>query len=160
MHTSLIIAALFIAPFVGHCAADQDALKFYFVSDKPVSGGRYIDTAACPKVGYITNTPNLVVSHLQAVSTNTVQTTTHYNGEVSVRTNTAISIQMTAADAKLLAGLTRENIGHRILITLGERPLMAPIIESPIESGDFQITLPDGEDTEAILATFKKFVRH
>jgi hypothetical protein len=43
---------------------------------------------------------------------------------------------------------------------LGERPLMAPIIESPIESGDFQITLPDGEDTEAILATFKKFVRH
>jgi preprotein translocase subunit SecD len=160
MRTSLIIAALFIAPFVGHCAADQDTLKFYFVSDEPVSGGRYIDTATCPKVGYITNTPNLVVSHLQGISTNTVHTTIHYNSKVSVRTNTAISIQMTTADGKLLASLTRENIGHRILITLGERPLMAPMIQSAIESGDFQITLPDGEDTEATLAAFKKFVRH
>ena len=159
MRTILIIFSLFIAPLVRQCAAAQDTLKFYVVSDEPVPGGRYIDTAECPKVGYIGNTPNLVVRHLQAVSTNTYQVFSQYNGKVSVQTNAAIVIQMAAADETRFAGLTRENVGRCILISLGDRPLMAPRVQTPIKTGDFQISLADGRGAEATLAALKKFVR-
>ncbi len=71
----------------------------------------------------------------------------------------AIVIHMLAPDAKLFADLTRENIGHRLLISLGERPLMAPVIQMSIESGDVQIIVGEGGNVEAIAAALKKFVR-
>ena len=160
MSTLLIVFSLFVAPVIGRCVAPQDSLRFYVVNDEPVTGGRYIDTPECPKVGYITNAPNLVITHLQSVSTNTSQVISHYNGKVSVETNTSIVIQMSAQDAKLFADLTRQNIGRRILISLGERPLVAPVVQMPIESGDIQITVGQGRDVEAVVAALKKIVRH
>jgi hypothetical protein len=72
MRTLLIVFSLFIAPCVGRCVEPQgdNTLRFFVVSDEPVAGGRYVDTPECPKVGGITNTPNLVITRLQSVSTN------------------------------------------------------------------------------------------
>ena len=160
MRTLIITFLLFIAPHVGLCVSVQeDTLKFYIVSENPIAGGRFIDTPDCPKVGYITNTPNLVITRLESVSTNTTTSYSFENGKSSAVLTPAILINMYGPDAAKFADLTRQNIHRRILICLGERPLIASQIDMPIESGDFQITLGNGKDFEAITATLKKFVR-
>jgi preprotein translocase subunit SecD len=148
MRTLLIIFSLFIAPCVGRCVQPQsdNTLRFYVVSDNLIAGGRYVDTPECPKVGYVSNTPDLIVTNLQSVSTNALMT--------------VVEIQMFEPDAKRFADLTRQNIGHRILISLGDRPLMAPIVQCAIENGKMQITAGEGRDIQAISAVLKRFVRH
>jgi hypothetical protein len=132
MRMLLVIFSLFIASCLGHSVVVQgDALRFYIVSDGPIAGGRYIDTPDCPKVGYVANTPNLTVTRLQSVTTNVTEGTF---------IESVIVIQLCAPDAKVLADLTRRNVGRRILISLGARPLVAPIVAVPIEDGDCAIT--------------------
>jgi len=148
MRTLLIILSVLIAPYVGRCVQPQgdNTLRFYVVSDTLVAGGRYVDTPECPKVGYVSNTPDLVITNLQSVSTNAL--------------NAAVDIQMFEPDAKRFADLTRQNISHRILISLGDRPLMAPVVQCAIENGKVQITAGEGKDIQAIAAALKRFVRH
>ena len=155
-----LLVSLLITPYVGCGALNQEsALRFYVVSDKPVGGGRYIDTPDCPKLGYISSKPDLVITHLESVSTNTWQIYRRADGKTSVETRPAIQIQMLAPDTKQFAELTRHNIGRQILITFGDRPLTAPTIAAPIESGNVHITLAPGGDFEAIATALRNLVR-
>jgi preprotein translocase subunit SecD len=160
MRTLIIIFSLFIAPCVGRCVEPQgdNTLRFYIVSDEPVTGGRYVNTPECPEVGYITNTPNLVITSLQSVSTNASHIIKHDKMPDEIKTD--VVIQMFEPDAKRFADLTRQNIGHRILISLGDRPLMAPVVQAPIENGNIQICVAEGKDIQGIAAVLKRFVRH
>ena len=155
-----LLVSLFITPYSGCCALNrEDALRFYVVSDKPVANGRYIDTPECPKLGYIGNKPDLVITRLQSVSTNTWQIQSRANGKTSVETRPAIQIQMLAPDTKRFAELTHHNIGRHILVSFGDRPLTAPAVAAPIESGNMHITFAQGGDFEAIAAALRKLVR-
>jgi len=157
MRTLLLIFSLFIVPYVGRSVEPQadNTLRFYVVSDEPIAGGRYVSTPECPKVGYITNTPNLVIIRLQSVSTNGSVVITHDNNR-----QMTVTIQMLEPDAKRFADLTRQNLGHRILISLGDRPLMAPVVQAPIENGNVMISAGEGKDIQGIVAVLKRFVRH
>jgi hypothetical protein len=155
-----VLVSLIITPYIGRCALNQeDALRFYVVSDKPIGDGRYIDTPDCPKLGYIGRKPDLVITHLQSVSTNTWQITSYANGKSSVETRHAIQIQMLAPDTKRFAELTRQNIGRHILVSFGDRPLTAPAVAAPIESGNVHITFAPGGDFEAIATALRRLVR-
>ena len=155
-----VLFLLIITPHTGCCALNrEDALRFYVVSDKPIGDGRYIDTPECPKLGYIGSKPDLVITHLQSVSTNTWQIYSRANGKSSVETRPAIQIQMLGPDTKRFAELTRHNIGRHILVSLGDRPLTAPAVAAPIESGNMHITFAQGGDFEVIAAALRKLVR-
>ena len=161
MRIFLIILSLAWEPFIARCVTPQDALMFYIVSDQAIAGGRYINTPDCPNVGYITNTPNMVITHLESVSTNAIPVVTEdRSGRMSAKTNCAIVIQLAKGDAKLFTQLTEQKVGHRLLICLGDRPLIAPRINSPIENGEFEITLAEDRNIGSVLAVLRKFVRH
>lgn len=158
MRNFLIILLFALPALAGRCVdAPEDTIRFYVVSDKFVTGGRYVDTPECPKVGYISSTPNLSVTRLQSVSTNASHSV--YLDHMQDVVSTDVVIEMFQSDAKLFAELTRQNIGNRVLISLGNRPLIAPIIQMPIKSGEIQISLGAGRDVQGIAAQLKKFVR-
>jgi preprotein translocase subunit SecD len=160
MRTLSFIFLLFVVPCVGRCVEPRadNTLRFYVVSDEPIAGGRYVNTPECPNVGYVTNTPNLVITRLQSVSTNASHVVHHDKIPDEIKTD--VVIQMFEADAKRFADLTRQNIGRRILMSLGDRPLMAPVVQAPIESGGIQISVNEGKDIENIAAVLKRFVRN
>jgi len=147
MRALLIICSLVFSTFPGRCVqSPEDTLRFYVVSDKLVAGGRYVDTPECPKVGYISDTPNLVISRLKSVSTNSLMP--------------AVEIQMFEPDAQRFAEITRRHLGQRILFSLGARPLMAPSVQMPIENGKVEITVGNGGDIQGIFTALKKFEGH
>ena len=164
MRTLLVTLLLFTRTLVGYCAdtpaGSTNALRFYVVSDEPIAGGRYVDTVPLPKLGYISNEPSLLITGLQSVSTNTGRTITHYNGKREETVQPGVTVQFLAADSRHFAEFTRQNIGHRILLMLGDRPLIAPIVQTPIEGGNVTITLHVQKDAEDLLKELKKFVQH
>lgn len=124
-----------------------NSLNFFVVSDKAVIDGRYVDTPEFPKLGYMSNTPNLTVTRLQSVATNTQTFITTYQGKTTQSSETVVEITLLPSDAKRFAKLTADNAGKRILIALGERPLLAPRIMEPINAG--RVAIRAGTKTDA-----------
>jgi hypothetical protein len=56
-------------------------LNFFVVHDRAIAGGKFIDTADFPKLGYIGNVPDLIVTNLQAVTLTNATTTVTINGK-------------------------------------------------------------------------------
>lgn len=164
MRALLIFVLMLNSPLLTHAADDAksptNALRFFVVSDEKIPDGRYLDTAEFPKLGYIRNTPDLVVSNLQSVTTNTASWLETYQGKQTQKSAPAFQILMLASDSKRFSELTRTNLGHRLLLMLEERPLIAPVIMSPIESGSIQVRLGEKNDSGIIAAALTKFVQH
>jgi hypothetical protein len=146
----LIYAVVVAAPLVIACQAagaeaTNKALTFYILSEGKIDGGRFIDTAAIPKAGYIAAKPDLIVTNLQDVFP---QKSAGYsimfqtNGDHTVVSNTprpAISLILQPEDAKRFAAITQQAVGKRMLVMLGDKPLTAPLVMAPIETGNVAI---------------------
>ena len=143
MRTNYNILMVGIAMLLGSCSdrpAPTNALCFFVVSEKPVAGGRYIDTPDFPKLGHISSTPSHVLASLKEVSTNNVTSISILDRQVvSTNTTAAVSIIMFPEDGKSFATFTRQNINRQILLMLRDRPLIAPMIRAPIETGSLQL---------------------
>jgi preprotein translocase subunit SecD len=120
-------------------------LKFYTVSEQRVDGGRFIDTPAIPKAGYIAAKPDLEVTALRDVyrqESAGFSIMTDTNGNHTVVTNAhapALAVVLSAEDAKRFAALTERAVGKRLLVMLGDKPLTAPVVRSPIKAGTMVI---------------------
>ena len=111
-------------------SADTNGLCFFVISEAPIKGGRFIDTAEFPKLGYISNAPNYVLMRLQEVWTNDLTSVSHFQGTVTTNMYPAVSLKMLPSDAEGFAELTRQNINRRVLATLGGTLLVAPTIRA------------------------------
>ncbi len=160
MRTLCIILTIIMARSLAF-SAETNALLFFAVSETPIIGGRYIDTAEFPKLGYISNAPNFVLSRLQAVSTNYVTPILRGNKEV-MSTNITPEVLMTMfpTDRKMFAAFTRQHVGRKILLMLGGRPLMAPIVSAPIETGSFKLANREGRLPWSVVEEIRKLARH
>jgi hypothetical protein len=74
---------------------------------------------------------------------------------VGTARQTDIAINLNGADAKQLETITRANIGHRLLLCLGDKPLIAPRIVEPLEHG-FSVNF--GDRTTNILPILESLV--
>jgi hypothetical protein len=143
---TLIAASLFLV--AAHLSYSQEmpsrqttnVLRFFAVSEDPVPGGRYVDTPECPKVGYISNTPSLIITSLQSVATNVSQSFESINGMTAKVVQPSIVIKFNEADSKKFFDLTKAQFGRRILLSLGDRPLIAPVVREPIVTGTVSIS--------------------
>jgi preprotein translocase subunit SecD len=127
------------------------------VSEKPVAGGRYIGTPDFPKLGYISNTPGYVLARLKEVSTNDVTGISIVDRQVvSTNTTAAVSITMFPEDGRSFAAFTRQNIDRQILLMLSDRPLIAPMVRAPIETGGLELpSFP-----KSVVDDIQRLVRH
>ena len=164
MKTILSLWAISAIAASAYCAdattGETNVLKFFLVSESPVAGGRNIDTAEFPKLGYIGAQPDMLVLSLKSVATNTAHSISHYAGKTTEADEPAITIMMFPTDARRLVDLTRENVGSKLLLMLGNRPLIAPIIRAPIETPSLELTLRKRKDVDRIRDDLKKLVRH
>lgn len=149
-----------IAMLLASCSnrtAPANALCFFAVSEKPVAGGRYIDTSDFPKLGYISNTPDYVLASLKEVSTNDVTSISIVDRQI-VETNTtaAVSITMFPAEGRSFAIFTRQNIDQKVLLMLRDKPLIAPMVRAPIATGSLELpSLP-----KSVVEDIQRLVRH
>jgi len=156
MRTPLIIVVLVIARSLAFCA-ETNALSFFVVSDTAIPNGRYIDTPEFPKLGYVSNAPSYVLTRLRAVSTNDVPEISIVNRKVaSTNTSPAVTIRMFRTDGESFAEFTRQNIDRKVLLMLRDKPLLAPMVRAPIETGSVQLpSLP-----KSVVEDIQKLVRH
>jgi len=144
--------------------APKVPLSFYVVSEQKIDGGRFIDTPNLPKLGYIAAIPDLVITRLVAVS----ETVAH-SGMVNVdkdgkRTVTplpdqpALDIMILPEDAQKFEALTEHSIGKQVLLMLGDAPLMAPRVNSPVSTQSFQLSLGKDSNQKVIEDELKKLV--
>ena len=141
-------------------SADTNGLCFFVISDAPIKGGRFIDTAEFPKLGYISNTPNYVLTRLAEVWTNDVTSVSHFQGTVSTNKYPAVSLKMLPSDAEGFAEFTRRNINRRVLATLRGTPLVTPMIRAPIETGTLELARPKGRFPQSVIHGIQEFARH
>jgi preprotein translocase subunit SecD len=102
----------------------------------------------------------MLVRSLQSVVTNTTHATSSSAGKTTEAYELSIEIKMFPPDAKRFADLTRENVGRRLLLMLGNTPLIAPVIRMPIETGNLDLTLGERKDVDRIKNDLKSLVPH
>jgi hypothetical protein len=170
LHIVAIGASLLTACRVAGAETTNMALAFYVLSEEKVAGGRFIDTAAIPKAGYIGPVADLVVTNLldvypQQSAPSSIMTDT--NGNRIAVTNAArpsLSIVLPPEEAKRFAALTERAVRKRLLVMLGPKPLTAPVIMMPIEGGSIMIEFGHefGGQTEVdkVERDLKKLITH
>jgi preprotein translocase subunit SecD len=160
----ILLAAAALITSRSHAATESGSLSlsFYLVSEKKIDGGRFINTPDCPKLGYIAAKPDLIITRLVAVN----ETVSHEfiidvdkNGKQTKTPVDRLALEITILpeDAQKLETLTRQNIGKRLLVMLGDETLVAPNINSPI-STPFVITIQDKSKRMKIENGLKKLV--
>jgi hypothetical protein len=163
MRTRLIIVFFVIARALALCA-ETNALSFFVVSDTAIPGGRYIDTAEFPKLGYISNAPSYIVTRLRKVSTNDVTEVSllRSGGKVDATTKITrgVSITLFPDDTKAFADFTRQNVFRRILLMLGDQPLTAPRVLAPIETGDVRLDSGTNDFSKRVIDGIQSLVRN
>ena len=164
-HTLTLLVLFVIAPWIVHADDTNSGLMFYVVSQEKIEGGRFIDTADHPRVGFIAVKPDLTVTNLQEVSIPTDPGQSiifDKSGKATVVTNDlipALALALNAEDTKRFAALTERSIGKRLLIMLGDKPLSAPEVMAPIENGRFLIEFRDPAALNKPRDALKRLIR-
>jgi hypothetical protein len=136
------------------------------VSKEKIDGGRFIDTTGLPKLGYIATKPDLVVTRLEAVTLDTEvahdDVMIDKDGKRTVvprKAQAAVSITFCPNDRKRFASLSERAVGMRLLLMLGDTPLTAPYVMTPIDSPSVTLTFDAETDRKKVTGELKKLVQ-
>ena len=121
-------------------------MTFFLIHDRPVAGGKFIDSKQLPKLGYISSNPEFVIRQLKNVSLEGRKSA----GPAGAATNWVFKCSLNEKDAAQFEKFTAVNISKRILIVVNDEPIVAPTILASIKNGSFDITCPD-DSTIALL---------
>jgi preprotein translocase subunit SecD len=163
MRTLLLLFSFLGSVIFTRCADAQtsvtNALMFFVVSAQPVPEGHYVDTPDFPKLGYVSNTPSLVITQLGSVFAEIDRKTLSYDAEGKRTYEPTITIELSVGDQRRFAEFTRTNRGEIVLLKLGDRPLAAPRIVTPIENGSMKVTLREEKVMRRVADDLKTLVR-
>ncbi len=172
MRTALffILSAIVIAqPGILNAASDtgKGELLFYIVSQEKIDGSRYMDTVEFPKLGYIGTNADLVVTQLTGVhftppGSHEYKATQDKDGKITserLPDRPQLSVELKPEDGDKLESLTGQNIGKRVLIMLGNRPLIVVTIYSPVSRKGFRVTLRNESEREKLKDELEKLVQ-
>jgi hypothetical protein len=135
-------------------SAPVTPLSIYIVSQEEVEGGRLIDTPDFPKLGYIGPTPDLVITKLETVGTNT-------SGQPG-QPRPGVVIMLRAEDAQKFATLSEKAVMKKVLFMVGDTPLTALGVMSPLDAAQtrsLQLALTNQADQTRIENELRKLTR-
>jgi hypothetical protein len=130
-------------------------LKFFTVKERQFAGARLIDTPTLPKLGYVAANPDMEVHRLSDLE---LREEVRTDSESKRHTNWVFSIWLIPDDVERFEALTTANLGRRILIAVGDRPIIAPMVRATISQGHVDLTCPPDEQhrLKAELARLKR----
>ena len=162
MRTYTFILSLMAVILCG-CSSNVPStpLSFYTVSEEKIDGGRFIDTADFPKLGYIATTPDLVITRLADVYQTEPQAGVIINGKVvpTPAGRSAIGIEISPDDAQKLSALSERAIGKRLLMMLGEKPLIAPRVQAVLSTQRLLLEFPTQAESKNVQSELKKLIQ-
>jgi hypothetical protein len=133
MKRALVIVWMLSVGLVVH-AADQPLLKVYIVAKEPGAGLHAADFPMFPKLGYISDKPDLIISQLDNVAFGLRPGGPKPDGgkPVPAEDPRSLRLNLSAKDAAALNKLTSAHLGSRLLLMLNDQPLVAPEIKNPM----------------------------
>lgn len=159
----LLTVCLFLTAS-GLDAADLKPLTFFIVSEEKIEKGRFMDTPGMPQLGYISQVPDLVVKGLKSVRADVSKS---FDGSVDkdgkfklgpMQESPAIVLEFRPEDAAKFTALTTRAIHKRLLLMLGDTPLMAPLVNETIPGSSVQVTIPPDVERKNIVLELEKLV--
>ena len=153
MQTSSLHALLIVfcwRAVAGLAGEPAPHLDIFLLSEGPLQDYHFIDTPAYPKLGYVAPRPDLVISHLKGVSIGEPSDSAAGPAEKNSAGKSSLEMRLTPADAEALETFSAANVGKRIVFMLGERPLFAPILRTPLSTQTIQINPPEGADVQEL----------
>ncbi len=121
-------------------SSNHISLRCFVVKSQQIPQGRFVDTDRFPKLGYIPNQPDLTITNVSSVKLDQYDIV-----GTEGRSSTSWSFRFTfeSSDTPRLEALTDKNIAERLLIMIGDEPVIAPVIVTPIANGLFEIKCKD-----------------
>jgi preprotein translocase subunit SecD len=162
---SMFAVALVINCCSAHAESTNAVLTFHIVSEQKIEGGRFVDTPALPKVGYIANHPDLIVRRLRDVFPQKeagyafMGDTNGNHKTVPSHPPPSLAVQLRAEDAKSFEALTERALNKRLLVMFDDDPLSAPWVRAPIEAGSFTISFNSQAELKKTESGLKKLIR-
>ena len=140
-------------------ACEKPRLNVYIAAKDAGPGLREANIAAFPKLGYVAEKPDLIISKLKGVNYGPSKALPGGpKAEKPPEDRTTIVLQLTKNDADALNKLTSTHIGDRLLVLMNDDPLFAPEIRTPSIGDSVYITPPRGTDTLKIKAKLDTLV--
>jgi preprotein translocase subunit SecD len=164
-YTYSVMATLIVGLATGHSQTTNALLAFYIVSEEKIEGGRFIDTTNFPKLGYVAAKPDLIITNLVNVyptersGYDIIRDKAGNETAVPRQPRESLSIQLSSDDAGKFTGLTEDALGKKLLVMLGEKPLIAPVVRARIQGGHIDIDDINASDLKKIADELKKLVR-
>jgi hypothetical protein len=119
-----------------------EGLAHYIVYKEPREGTVKYSTFQFPELGYLATAPDFVVTEIKSVKLNKTRIVTKDKPQQPMRQTLqdAISITLLDDDKAKLHAFSKKATGQRVLIVVDGRPVSAPVIMAPIESGEVTIS--------------------
>ena len=146
-------------------ASTNVPLSFYIVSAEKIEGGRFIDTPDFPKLGHIPAVPVLVLTKLESVVADVSHeqvVIVNKDGKETVepmKERMAFHIRMRPDDAKKFTALTEQAISKQMLLMLGDTPLTAARVMTPISGQSLLLTIGAKTGTKTIEDGLRKLTK-
>ena len=160
MKRALIIAGLLWVGLVAY-AADQPQLKVFIAAKDSAKGLHEADFPKLPKVGYISDKPDLTISELDGVAWGLKSGNPNPYGGPSqpIDDKAALQLRLTTKDADALQKLVADHLGARLLLMLNDQPLVAPEIRTTMSGQSLYITKMGKEiNTDELKANLEKMI--
>lgn len=146
-------------------AADKPVLNVYIAVKDPAAGKHQADFPPnLPKVGYISDKPDLTISQLEDVKYGLQPGFPMPGGGFTEPSEDrkSLDLRLTEKDAEVLRQLTYANVGARLLLMLNDKPLMAPEINTPMAGQQLYIhSVPKELKSEEVKAKLDMLIeRH
>ena len=145
--------------------ATNESLSFFVVKAEKFEGARFIDTTNCPRLGFVAEKPDLLITNLVGVWRSKGSDFAIMVDEKGIEKTVpshpgpTLGIKLTVEDAAKFKALTGRNVGNRIMIKFGDEILNAPKVDFPIETGEVAIGFGTDSQLNAVEPRLKKLVR-
>ena len=131
-------------------------LTLHIVNQTAAEGRAYVDTPTLPRLGYISQEPDLRLRRLNTFKTGT--TLSVRGGKLTERPT--ICIHLTAQDAVALKELSSRNLGKHMLFVINRKPLVAPFLRGPISGGVFLVDMESREQLDQFIRVLQQLVEN
>jgi hypothetical protein len=158
------LAVLLAGASIGQGKMVSDlSLYFFIASETKFDGGHSFNAPELAFTGYVGSKPDLVVTELEYVRRGAPARSFMVDKDgkkTELPQRETIVIRFKPKDAAQFTALTERAIGKRLVMMLGNRPLMAPMVEHSIDSPSVEIALgTDEADGNRLLETLKHLTK-